>query len=228
MKLHSFSLLALGLFALLVTPTSSVYAAIISATDTFTGITAVPSEYRVFNTGMDGDGDPNQLLMPAASNVTDGNDLGDGVNDGLLEIGRNPDTAGGQSVGTIRTIGTVMAGDVGSTVEIDVAYESITAAGFNPTYSILVAGGAEDSVSTGFGANDGVLSINASVLSYVIDSGDVGDVLEFQVSYFASSNNSRRLGLDTVKITVTPVPEPVTLLLSAFAAVSTLTVRRRR
>jgi len=233
---HKHPIFAVGA-ALAGTLSAGSQAGIISSTvDTFTGLAAVPAEYTIF----DGNA-ANTNLIVAGPFVTDRDALGDGLNDGSIEIGRNPSATGSVTVGTTRDLGVIDAGDIGSIVSIDVAYERITAANFSTTYAIsLTDSGTTTSVDSllistfGSGSDPagtvGHLSAvnGGSPLTYTIQSGDVGSQLTFTASLFASTSNGRRLALDTVDIAVTPIPEPASLALTGLGGLALLSSRRRR
>ncbi|MEM1109541.1 MAG: PEP-CTERM sorting domain-containing protein [Planctomycetota bacterium] len=216
--------LAIGLIALSGTAQGAIIG---STTDTFTGGGAVPSVYTDFNPG-------NQSTTLEVS--TDGANL-DGADDGYLRIQRTAATSA--SIGVNRALGTVEASDIGSVVTIDVAYGRPNSSGWTLEFDLEldgdeVGGDADFAVNIFSSGNDpsaatGLLSaVKGSAFTYTIQAGDVGKALSFEMNLFDSSSTANRIPhIDAVQITVTPIPEPGSIGLTA-CGLGLLLARKRR
>lgn len=148
----------------------------------------------------------------------------DAADDGYLNVTKT--VTDSSQVGFVRSLGVIEAADVGSTVEIDIAFFKVADGGFNSNHQIRLdnasVGGAGEGVINTFGARpaNGKLSdaaVNGAPLRYTIQPGDVGFELTYVGAYFDSTGDDqvgvgRDLGVDAVSITVSQVPEPATLV----------------
>lgn len=221
-----------------ITATGANAALIGSTLDTFSSGSTIPTSYTPLEYQPDGDPAPPTIpsvLSLATGGLSGGDDRDklDDANDGYLLVQQQ---TGGRSIGFIRDLGVIDAADVGKIIEIDVAYELVSAT-LNTFYNIqLVDGGVAtpigDNVSISFfgsgndtGAATGLYSgVIGSKFSYTVLAGDIGKTAEFVHSGFASGNSSRQLGVDAVSIEV--VPEPASVALLATGAL--FCMRRRR
>lgn len=176
------------------------------------------------------------------SSVTDGS-VFDGADDGYAQIARIIEQSTSHVINA--DYGTIEAGDVGRTVTIDSGFRH--EAGINTTWAIQVGvnlGSASDVVSKAIGSfgsgntsNDTSLQLSTipplnsdpTVLSYVIQAGDVGSNLFFEYRALDSNGTAGRpVYIDSISYSLSPaVPEPsgVVLLLGGMGS---LLVRRRR
>jgi hypothetical protein len=176
------------------------------------------------------------------STVTDGN-VFDGADDGYAQIARILEQSTSHVINA--DYGIIEASDVGRTVTIDAGFRH--EAGINTNWAIQVGANlgsvsevavkAIGSFGTGNASNDTSLQLSTisplnsdpTVLSYLIQAGDVGSHLFFEYRALDSNNTAGRpVYIDSISYSLSPaVPEPSSVAL-LLAGMGGFIVRRRR
>ena len=207
-------------FAMFLLSTPSVYADLVGFMDDFANTdgapgTTTPSGWTVVS--------GNTTFLLESGDADDGALL-DLVDDGYASLNGNVTANGGNfSPMVTRDFGVVMASDVGSTIDLDISYLEVSIGG-NVTGGIASNGSFIASVvGSTFGAdpNNGQLG-----LSYTVTSADVGSTFAAKFQFF-SSQDGRTIGLDTVNVNVSAVPEPSGFILFAIVGCATCMRRKR-
>lgn len=210
-------LICLAVFAFVPTVAN---ADLVGFTDTFANAsgspgTSNPADWTIVS--------GNTTFLLESGDADDGALL-DTADDGYASLNGNVTANGGNFNPTVRRdFGVVTAADVGSIIDLDISFLEVSV-GANVIGGIESNGSfvAQESGGT-FGANpnNGQLAI-----SYTVDAADVGSTLSTRFQFF-SSQDARVIGLDTVDLRITAVPEPSALFIIAGVAALGCVVRRR-